>query len=86
MKANEQQLRDEQVPFTVILLSGERVKVRSTDHIDFPPQEDEDGAVLSDQERADFFRVWSNGQRYRWIAFAAIATLEGTAPQHGNLP
>jgi len=82
MKQNEQQLRDEQPPFTVVVQSGERVKVRSYDHIDFPPLEDEDGNDLTDSQRADFFKVWGNGLKYRWVAFGAITTIEGSAPKN----
>jgi hypothetical protein len=81
MKENEEQLRTEPPPYTVVLQSGERVKVRSHDHIDFPPTEDEDGRPLDDAERTDFFKVWGNGQRYRWVAFKAITTIEGSAPK-----
>jgi hypothetical protein len=83
MKPHEQQLRDEMKtghPFTLVTASGERVKVRSHDHINLPPLEDEDGQPLTDTQRADFFQVWGNGQRYRWVAFNALNIIEGQAP------
>lgn len=80
MKQHENQLRDERPPFALVLSSGERVKVRSHDHLFLPPTEDDSGNPLTDAQRSDFFQVWGNGQRYRWVSFAAITTIEATAP------
>lgn len=87
MKPNEKQLREEIAanhPFTLVTSSGERVKVRSHDHIILPPDEDEDGRSLEDNERADFFQVWGNGQRYRWVAFGSVNIIETQAPSNGG--
>jgi hypothetical protein len=84
MKHFEEKLREERTPFTLVLTSGERVNVRTHDHLSIPPTEDELGNPLSDGERADFFQVWGNGRRYRWIAFDAITTIEAQAPENGE--
>ena len=82
MKPHEQQLRDEMKtghPFTLVTASGDRVKVRSHDHIFLPPVIDVNGIPLGDASRSDLFQVWSNGIRYRWITFASINIIE-TSP------
>ena len=84
MKPHEQKLREEHTPYTLVLTSGERVKVRSHDHLDIAPLEDEDGNPLADADRADLFRVWSDGQSYRWVAFNAITAIEARAPKNGG--
>ena len=83
MKQHEQKLRDEinkGRPFTLVTTSGERVKVRSHDHISLPPLEDENGNQLEDTARSDFFEVWSNGRSTRRIAFMSINIIETKAP------
>lgn len=83
MKPNEQKIRDligEGTPFTIVVNSGDRIKVRSHDHIFIPPLTDEDGEELSDAERSDFFQVWGRGGHYRWVAFNSIAVIETDAP------
>ena len=83
MKKNEAELRQtiaDGAPFTIVLTSGDRVRVPSHDHIFLPPLEDEDG-VIEDQDRENFFQVWSKGQHYRWVAFDAIAMLDRLKPQ-----
>jgi hypothetical protein len=83
MKPSEQQLRDEiakHQPFTVVTASGDRVKIRSHDHIDLPPLEDENGLPLDDNQRADFFKVWTDGRHHRWVAFDSINIIEAQAP------
>ena len=84
MKPFEDKLRTELAPFTLVLSSGDRVKVRSHDHLSIPPLSDENGAELIDNERADYFQVWGNGQHYRWIAFSAITAIEAMAPKNGE--
>ena len=89
MKPNEEKLRDEMAarhPFTLVTTSGDRVKVHSHDHINLPPLEDENGFRLEDTQRADFFQVWGNGQRYRWVAFVAVNIIETQAPGNGGTP
>lgn len=84
MKIYEQQLRDQIAtnrPFTLVTSSGERIKVRSHDHIILPPRENENGTALRDKNRSDFFQVWSNGQSYRWVAFSSINIIETKAPK-----
>jgi hypothetical protein len=65
-------------------LAGWRVekcmKVRSAEHIDLPPFEDENGDLLVDSSQSDFFRVWSDGVRARWIAWTAVNIIETSAP------
>lgn len=83
MKPNEEKLReaiDRGKPFTLIVNSGDRVKVRGKDWIFLPPLADENGLTLSDSERTDFFEVWGNGRKARWIAFSTITILEVSAP------
>jgi hypothetical protein len=72
-------------PFTLVTASGERVKVRSHEHIFLPPTEDENGLVLQDENRSDFFEVWSDGRRKRLVAFASINIIE-TQDQDGHTP
>jgi hypothetical protein len=83
MKPHEQELRDEMTtghPFTLVTASGERVRVHSRGHIILPPLVDEDGLPLQDDDRSDFFQVWTNGRRYRWVAFSSINIIEAEAP------
>jgi hypothetical protein len=83
MKPNEEQLREEIAanhPFTLVTASGARIKVQSHDHIILPPLVDENGAGLDDRDRSDFFQVWSNGRRYRWVAFTSINIIEAQSP------
>ena len=83
MKPHEEQLRGEIManhPFTLVTASGTRIKVQSHDHIILPPLVDENGLDLEDDSRSDFFQVWSNGRRYRWVAFASINIIEAQAP------
>jgi hypothetical protein len=56
VKLHEQKLREERGPYTLVLTSGERAKVRSHDHIFLPPTENENGRRLTDAQRADFSR------------------------------
>ena len=79
MKLHEQELRDEMErgqPFTLVTASGERVSVRSRDHIFLPPLTDDTGQLLDDVNRSDFFEVWSDGRRKRLIAFSTINIIE----------
>jgi hypothetical protein len=79
MKQHEEEIRREIEngrPFTLVTASGERVKVRSSEHIFLPPFEDENGAELKDSGRSDFFEVWSNGRRKRLVAFQSINIIE----------
>jgi hypothetical protein len=83
MKANEEKLREAielNQPFTLVVTSGDRVKVRGREWIFLPPLADENGVELGDDERTDFFEVWGNGKRARWIAFEAITVLEVNTP------
>jgi hypothetical protein len=80
LKAHEQKLREELPPYTLVLTSGERVKVRSHDHIFFPPTENQNGRRLADRERSDFFQVWGDGRAFRWVSFATISAIETRAP------
>jgi hypothetical protein len=83
MKQNEDKIREaieRGHPFTLVALSGDRIKVRGKDWVFFPPFEDEDGNALADNERADFFEVWGNGKRARWIAFNSITIIEVGEP------
>jgi hypothetical protein len=80
VKVYEQKLREELPPYTLVLTSGERVKVRSSDHIFFPPTENENGRRVSDAQRSDFFQVWGDGRSFRWVSFATISTIETKAP------
>jgi len=84
MKQHEKKLREEHPPYVLVLSSGERVKVRSHDHIFFPPTVNEDGKRLTDAQRADVFQVWGNGESYRWVAFAQITSIEAKAPKNGE--
>jgi hypothetical protein len=81
MKIYEQNLRDEPPPYTLVLTSGERVKVRSHDHIFLPPVEDENGKPLRDTQRSNLFQVWGNGYSFRWVSFRTISTIETRAPK-----
>jgi hypothetical protein len=81
VKIYEQKLRDEPPPYTLVLTSGERVKVRSHDHLFLPPTEDENGKQLRDAQRSNFFQVWGNGQSFRWVSFRTITTIEARAPK-----
>ena len=79
MKLHEQELRDEMergAPFTLVTSSGERVRVRSRDHIFLPPLTDDTGQPLTGADRSDLFEVWSNGRRKRLIAFSSINIIE----------
>ena len=80
MKPFEDKLREERTPYTLVLSSGERVKVRTHDHLSLPPTEDDEGGRLLDNDRADYFQVWGNGRHSRWIAFNAITSIEVMAP------
>jgi hypothetical protein len=67
-KPHEQEIRNGIAsgrPFTLVTASGQRVNVRSDEHIFLPPREDENGRELSDEDRSDFFEVWSNGRSKR---------------------
>jgi hypothetical protein len=75
MKIYEQKLREEPPPYTLLLISGERVRVRSHDHIFMPPTEDENGRHLRDTHRSNFFQVWGNGHSFRWISFRTISRI-----------
>jgi hypothetical protein len=86
MKPFERKLREERTPFTLVLTGGERIKVRSRDHLSIPHVEDESGTALSDSERADSFQVWGNGRAYRWIAFNAITAIEDVMPATSLIP
>ena len=46
--------------------------------------DDELARLLSDADRADYFQVWGNGQRYWWVAFKASTTIEAMAPKNGE--
>jgi hypothetical protein len=84
MKPHEAELRkaiSQQKPFALVTQSGERVKVRSHDHIFLPPFEDENGKPLRDVSRSDFFEVWSNGLSSRWVAFKSINIIEIKPPR-----
>ena len=79
MKQHEAEIRTEIEngrPFALVTASGERVKVRSNEHIFLPPFEDENGTEIEDIGRSDFFEVWSNGRRKRLIAFASVNIIE----------
>lgn len=83
MKQNEEKLREaieRGQAFTLVMTSGDRVKVRGKEWIFLPPLQDENGFQLNDDQRTDFFEVWGNGKRARWIAFKAITILEVSAP------
>jgi hypothetical protein len=83
MKPNEKKLREAIArgqPFTLVVTSGDRIKVRGKEWIFLPPLADEDGDELTDEERTDFFEVWGNGQSARWVAFEAITVLEVNTP------
>ena len=82
MKPFEGKLREERTPFILVLTSGERIRVQTHDHLSIPPTEDDSGNPLADGERADYFQVWGNGLRYRWVAFNAITTIEAQAPKN----
>ena len=83
MKAHEQEIRTEIEsgrPFALVTASGERVKVRSNEHIFLPPLTDENGAELNDGSRSDFFEVWTDGRRKRLVAFSSINIIETQDP------
>jgi hypothetical protein len=83
MKPNEEKLTEaieRGQPFTLVVTSGDRIKVRGKEWIFLPPFQDENGFDLTDDQRADFFEVWGNGKRARWVAFEAITVLEVSAP------
>jgi hypothetical protein len=84
VKVHEQKLREEPPPYTLVLTSGERVKVHSRDHISLPPTTDENGKRLRGRERSDFFQVWSNGKEFRWISFVTISAIETRALRNGK--
>lgn len=84
MKANEDKIRETVeggIPFTLVINSGDRVKVRGADWIFLPPLADDEGRILTDENRSDFFQVWGNGKSYRWIAFSAISIIDTKAPE-----
>jgi hypothetical protein len=79
MKLNEAEIRDLMVrraKFTIVVDSGDRIKVRSHDHIFIPPLEDERGEQIPDDNRSDFFQVWADGRHYRMVAFNSISIIE----------
>ena len=79
MKLNEAEIRDlmeRRAKFTIVVDSGDRIKVRSHDHIFIPPLEDERGEQIPDDNRSDFFQVWADGRRYRMVAFNSISIIE----------
>ena len=69
---------------TLVLGNGDCIKVRSHDHIFFPPAIDENGKRLRDGERSDFFQVWTDGKEFRWICFRTISAIETRAPRNGK--
>ena len=79
MKPHEEELRNEianQRAFALVTASGERVKVRSNEHIFLPPRTNENGQQLMDENRSDFFEVWSDGRSKRLVAFKSINIIE----------
>ena len=84
MKLHEREIRDgiaHGLPLTLVTQSGERVKIRSRDHVFLPPSEDENGQRLDDADRSDFFEVWSDGRSKRYLAFNSINIIEMKEPQ-----
>ena len=81
MKPNEEHLYSiKEYPITIVTASGERIKVRSHDHMILPPLIDENGNKLEDNERSEFFQVWSDGRHFRWVAFTSINIIEAQGP------
>jgi len=68
-------------PFTLVTASGERYKVPTPDHISFFPETDEDGALQTEEERAQRFIVFGKGVRQRLLFFDTITAIDmGDAP------
>jgi hypothetical protein len=82
MKAHEQKLREP--PYTLVLTSGERVKVRSHDHIFLPPTENENGRRLTDAQRSDFFQVWVLDPRAIWFIGWPAGPFTSSSSRHLN--
>ena len=81
MRPKEQEIREFAAatpfePFTLVASSGERYKVPSHDHIFFPPNVDDDGSPLPDEERSQMFIVVSRGSRVRHLFFDHITAIE----------
>lgn len=58
------------VPFVLVLSSGDRYNIKTTDHADIPPIDEETG------ERAPWFMVYNERAIPRYLALENIAALE----------
>ena len=61
------------VPFTLVLNSGERYSVKTPDHADLPPPDEESG------ERAPWFVVYNQRGIPRYLALINVASVEHAA-------
>ena len=68
------------IPFTIVTGSGARYRVPSGDHLFFPPDTDENGLPLPEEERPAAFQLFSRGVRYHWIFFDAVMAIEDFKP------
>ena len=69
----EQLLRTPFVPFAIILNSGDRYAIKTADHADLPPADEETG------ERPPWFVVYNANGVPRCLALENIAALEAKA-------
>ena len=83
MKLHEQEIRElvrQGAPFTIVVQSGDRIRVPTHDHISIPPLTGEEGDPIDDTQRSDFFQVWGDGRHYRFVAFSSVTLLETDSP------
>ena len=66
------------VPFVLVLNSGDRYNVRTADHADLPPPDEETG------ERNPWFIVYNQNGIPRYLALENIAGLEHTKSKDGT--
>ena len=70
----DQQLRATPfVPFSIVLNSGDRFRIKTADHADLPPPDEATG------ERNPWFIAYTEHGVPRYLALANIASLEPTA-------
>jgi hypothetical protein len=67
------------IPFALVTKSGTRIKVETSDHIDFAPIVDKDGQPIPERQWSDVFIIWGNGPRHRVVFFDAIDHLDMSA-------
>lgn len=63
------------VPFTIVTNSGDRFSIKTTDHADLPPPDQETG------ERPPWFIAYTARSVPRYLAVINIASVEHQKPQ-----